>query len=37
MKLPMGAALGLSFALLLCGGALMTIPSRQAVERNRRH
>ncbi len=37
LELPMGAALGLSFALLLAGGALMTLPSRLAVERKRRH
>jgi hypothetical protein len=37
MNLPMGTALGLSFALLLAGGALMVLPSRMAVERNRRH
>ena len=37
LNLPMGAALGLSFALLLAGGALMVLPSRLAVERNRRH
>ncbi len=37
LDLPMGAALGLSFALLLAGGALMVLPSRLAVERTRRH
>ena len=37
IKLPMGAAFGLSLALLLAGGALMVLPSRLAVERNRRH
>jgi hypothetical protein len=37
LDLPMGAALGLSFALLLAGGALMALPSRLAVERTRRH
>jgi hypothetical protein len=33
----MGTALGISFALLLAGGALMVLPSRLAVERKRRH
>jgi hypothetical protein len=37
LDLPMGAALGISFALLLTGGALMVLPSRLAIERNRRH
>ena len=37
LELPMGAALGLSFALLLAGGALMALPSRLAVESKRRH
>jgi hypothetical protein len=37
LDLPLGAALGISFALLLAGGALMVLPSRLAVERNRRH
>lgn len=37
LDLPMGAALGISFALLLAGAALMVLPSRMAVERKRRH
>lgn len=37
LDLPLGAALGLSFALLLAGGALMVAPGRPALERNRRH
>jgi hypothetical protein len=37
IDLPMGAALGLSFALLLAGGALMVVPARMATERTRRH
>jgi hypothetical protein len=37
LELPMGTALGISFALLLAGGALMVLPSRLAVERKRRH
>ena len=37
LDLSMGAALGLSFALLLAGGSLMVLPSRMAVERKRRH
>jgi hypothetical protein len=35
--LPMGAAVGLSLALLLAGGSLMAVPGRMAVERKRRH
>ena len=37
LKLPMGAALGLSFALLIAGAALMILPARLAEERARRH
>ena len=37
MGLPLAAALGLSLALLLAGGALMVLPARKAIERNRRH
>jgi hypothetical protein len=37
LNLSMGGALGLSFALVLAGGFLMTVPSRLAVERGRRH
>jgi hypothetical protein len=37
LDLPMGAVLGLSFALLICGGALMVVPARMATERGRRH
>ena len=37
LDLPLGAALGLSFLLLLAGGALMVVPSRVNTERNRRH
>jgi hypothetical protein len=37
VDLPLGAALGLSFALLLAGGALMAVPSQMATGRKRRH
>jgi hypothetical protein len=37
LDLPLGAALGLSFLLLLAGGALIVVPSRVNTERNRRH
>jgi hypothetical protein len=37
MNLPLGAAFGLSLALLLAGGSLMALPGRIAVERKRRH
>jgi hypothetical protein len=37
LDLPLGAVLGLSFVLLLAGGAMMFVPSRLAVERGRRH
>jgi hypothetical protein len=37
LDLSLGAALGLSLALLLAGGSLMALPSRMAVERKRRH
>jgi hypothetical protein len=37
LDLPLGAALGLSFLLLLAGGALLVVPSRLTTERNRRH
>ncbi len=37
LDLPLGMALGLSFLLLLAGGALMVVPSRVNTERNRRH
>ena len=37
LGLPLGAALGVSFVLLLAGGALMVGPSRLNTERDRRH
>lgn len=37
LDLPVGTAIGLSFALLLAGGSLMMVPSRLATERSRRH
>ena len=36
-SLPLGVAVGLSLGLLLAGAALLLLPGRLAVERNRRH